>query len=83
MITEKEKVVPTVHEKGNAYRLKTESPIYNDPYGGIIEVWEEKTSFTSNVTWKEWVKITGYFVDKKWQKADRPLWIKLSHTIKR
>ncbi len=76
-------ISPTVHKKGSAYRLKEESPVYSDPRGGIVEIWEAKTSFTSNVTWGEWIKITGYFVDQKWIKADRPLWIKESRTLKR
>jgi chromosome segregation ATPase len=77
-----EKVVPVIHEKGKTYRVKGESPIYNDPHGGIVEIWEDRTSFTSNVTWKKWIKITGYFINQKWQKSDKTLWVHEDHIQK-
>jgi len=32
---------------------------------------------------KNWVKITGYFIDKKWKKAKKEMWIKDSKVSKR
>jgi len=70
-------------KKASAYRLKKESVIYDAIEGKTVEVWEKKRSFTSNISQGQWVKITGYFVDKKWKKAKNSLWIKAENTIKR
>ncbi len=72
-----------VTEKGSAYRVNKEAGIYNRPDGEVIEKWEERTSFTSNVSQGEWIKVTGHFIDRKWQKATKEMWIKAEDTIKR
>ncbi len=72
-----------VLEKGRTYRLKNESAIYDAPGGNVIAVWEEKTSFTSNIYKGEWIKITGYFVNMKWTKSAEAMWIKEKDTVKR
>ncbi len=72
-----------VKEKGSAYRVANESAIYDAPSGKVVEIWEEMTSFTSNIYKGKWIKITGYFVDQKWQKARKELWVKAENTIKR
>jgi hypothetical protein len=67
----------------SAYRLRYESDIYESIDGGIIDRWEEERSFTSNKKYKNWVKITGYFVDQKWRKAEKDLWILEERVLKR
>lgn len=76
----KEKVLIT---KASTYRLKSDSDIYDSPNGKRIKIWTENTSFTSNKKTINWVKITGFFVDKKWKKAKKDMWIKNSQIIKR
>jgi len=31
----------------------------------------------------KWIKITGFFVDKKWKKAKNELWVKKINTVNR
>ena len=70
-------------EKASTYRLKNEAVIYDKIDGKAVAVWEKRTSFTSNALQGDWVKITGYFVDKKWKRAKKELWIKAKDVIKR
>lgn len=62
--------------KAASFRLLTESIIYDGINGKKVDKWEKYTSFTSNKKTKTWIKITGYFVDKKWRSARQNLWIK-------
>ena len=75
-----EKITYTV---ASVYRLLKDSSIYSSINGNIVESWEKQTSFTSTKESLNWIKITGFFVNKKWQKANRNLWVKKSNTIKR
>ena len=70
-------------EKASVYRMNKEAEIYDAPHGKLIDRWEEKTSFTSNISEGEWIKITGFFVDRKWQKAKEEMWVKAVDTVKR
>ncbi|WP_455756146.1 hypothetical protein [Sulfurimonas sp.] len=79
----KEKTESKTHTKAFAFRVTTKSDIYDSIDGKVVKTWEEKTSFTSNVIHEKWVKITGYFIDAKWVKAEEELWIKKINTIKR
>lgn len=72
-----------VTEKASVYRMNKEAEIYDAPYGKSIDRWEEKTSFTSNISEGKWIKITGFFVDRKWQKAKEEMWVKTEDTLKR
>jgi hypothetical protein len=74
---------PEPKERSGVYRIKGESAVYDAPKGRVIEIWEDTRSFTSNVSKEEWIRITGYFVDKKWTKADSELWVKEVNTLKR
>ena len=65
------------------YRLKIDSIIYSYIDGENINNWEVGTSFTSNQKTNNWVKITGYFVDKKWKSAESEMWIKARQVSKR
>ena len=67
----------------SAFRFNKRSAVYNAINGDVIENWEEHTSFTSNQRTQNWIKITGYFVDKVWQGATRELWVKSSDVTKR
>lgn len=62
-------------KKAHTYRLKIQSDIYGSIDGKVIDSWEEQRSFTSDKKYENWIKITGYFVDKKWRKAKEDLWV--------
>ncbi len=72
-----------VSKKASSYRMKNETAVYDKVNGNVVAIWEAKTSFTSNVRQGNWVKITGYFVHKKWQRAKKELWVQSKDTIKR
>lgn len=72
-----------VSEKASSYRMKNETAVYDAINGKVVAIWEVKTSFTSNIEQGEWVKITGYFVNKKWKKSTKSLWVRSKNTIKR
>ncbi len=67
----------------STFRVKVKTTIYDSPNGKKIEEWEMKTSFTSTQRMGNWIKITGYFIDKKWLKAKRNMWIKEEDIFKR
>jgi hypothetical protein len=69
--------------KASAFRLKNDADIYAYPNKKIIDKWEKNRSFTSNKETLNWFGITGFFVDKKWKRARRSMWIKKIDTIKR
>lgn len=69
--------------KASVFRLKNPSSIYDSPYGVKIDSWEKDTSFTSNKQKSNWIKITGYFVDQKWRKAEKEMWIRKRNIVKR
>ncbi|MEJ2414859.1 MAG: hypothetical protein P8Y22_06295, partial [Sulfurimonas sp.] len=57
------------------YRVSQDSIIYSAIDGKEIDKWEKLTSFTSKLKINGWIKISGYFVNKKWRKADKEMWI--------
>jgi len=65
------------------FRFAKDADVYDGVDGNVVAIWEEKTSFTSNVSSGDWTKITGYFVNKKWQKATEELWVRTKNTIQR
>ena len=69
--------------KASTYRLSSDGAIYDSPNGKQINSWTKNTSFTSNRKTINWVKITGFFIDKKWKKAKEDMWIKKSQVSKR
>jgi hypothetical protein len=69
--------------KPSSFRLNKNAAIYNARDGVIIENWEDKTSLTSNQRTKNWIKITGYFVDMVWRKAEREMWLQANDATKR
>jgi len=64
------------YTKANTYRTECDAAIYNRVDGDKISFWESGRSFTSNIRTENWIKITGYFVDKKWRAAEEDLWIR-------
>ena len=78
-ITKEKEVV----SKAKTYRLNKESDIYDKIKGSILYTWENKTSFTSTNMTENWLKITGYFEDKKWIKAEEKLWVKKVNATER
>ena len=69
--------------KSRPFRLKANSKIFNVPDGKIITEWEKDASFTSNKKLNNWVKITGYFVNKKWKRSKKEMWVQEEKTFKR
>ena len=69
--------------KASNFRLSEDSKIYNAIDGKVIDTWEIETSFTSGTMTQDWIKITGYFIDRKWLKAKKDMWIKKNHIKKR
>jgi predicted RNase H-like nuclease (RuvC/YqgF family) len=67
----------------STYRLNKESKIYDKANGKEVTIWEKSSSFTSKAMTKEWIKISGYFVDKQWVEAKVDLWVEKTNTIKR
>jgi predicted nucleic acid-binding Zn-ribbon protein len=79
----KPSTVSSTKEKPSAYRMASNAPVYNAPGGSVVDTWEARRSFTSGTVVNGWVKITGYFVNRVWQRADQDLWVKESDVIKR
>ncbi|MCW8895067.1 MAG: hypothetical protein OQK48_06905 [Sulfurimonas sp.] len=75
--------VTTTKFKARPFRLKIDSDIYDSIDGNKIDEWSKGTSFTSNEKTDAWVKITGYFVNKKWKKSQKDMWIKKSQVSQR
>ena len=69
--------------KAASFYLKYESIIYNGIDGDMIDKWERLTSFTSSVKTKSWIKITGYFINKKWIPAKKDMWVKIKQVEKK
>jgi len=80
LIMKKEQVVKF---KASSFELKVDSIIYDGINGKKVDNWVETTSFTSSVKTKSWIKITGYFVDKKWRPAKSEMWVKIKQVVKK
>jgi len=62
--------------KAKVFKLNKYAFIYDSIGGEVVESWEEKRSFTSNIKSENWIKITGYFEEKVWRASTQELWIK-------
>ena len=78
-----EQIQETYTFKASAFRLKNDAKIYDNINGSEIYFWEKSTSFTSNEKNDKWVKVTGYFIDKKWLPSKEELWVKSENVIQR
>ena len=66
-----------------SYRLNTNASVFDAIAGSEISKWEKKRSFTSNIQSQNWIKITGYFIDKKWLPSEKEMWMKLEEVVKK
>jgi regulator of replication initiation timing len=62
--------------KASTFHLIEDAKIYDAPNGDEIDFWTIDTSFTSTKKTTNWIKVTGYFVNKQWTKAEKEMWIK-------
>ena len=70
--------------KAAAFRITADAAIYDAPGGVAVDTWETGTSFTSGERRGAWIRITGYFVDRKWHSCKaKQWWIEAKHTLKR
>jgi len=69
--------------KASAFRLNKNAVVYDKVNGKKLYEWEKGTSFTSSIKTQNWVKITGYFVDRVWMPSSKELWVKSLDVIKR
>lgn len=69
--------------KPSSFRFKIDSYVYNEPGGTEVAIWEKDRSFTSNAKTDGWIKITGFFVKKRWSKAKIEMWVEIENVIKR
>ncbi|MDP2850450.1 MAG: hypothetical protein Q8O20_05190 [Sulfuricurvum sp.] len=76
---------PVKQGKSSAYRMASNAPIYNAPGGSVVDTWESRRSFTAGNPSGGWVHITGYFVNRVWQRtADgENLYVRESDVIRR
>ncbi len=66
-----------------SYKLNVTASVYDMIDGKEISKWEEGKSFTSNIQSQNWIKITGYFLDKKWLPSQKEMWMKLEKVEKK
>ena len=76
----KEKIIEF---KAKSFQLNIDSYIYSSVDGEKIDKWNKGRSFTSSKKTNTWIQVTGYFVNKKWQKSDKGMWIKISQVSKK
>ena len=72
-----------VRFKATSYHLKYDSIIYNAIDGKMMTKWVATTSFTSSVKTQNWIKVTGYFVNKQWRSAKKDMWIEIKQVEKK
>jgi len=72
-----------VNFKASSFHLLNDSIIYDKINGAKVDKWVKNTSFTSSVKTENWIKITGYFINKKWTSAKKELWIELNKVSKK
>ena len=69
--------------KPKTFRTLHEASIYDAPNKNMIAKWEKGKSFTSYIEAGDWIKITGYFINRKWVPAQKELWIRKSDAFER
>ncbi len=68
--------------KPRPFRMKRTAKVYSTPNGKVIATWEARRSFTSGEKQDGWIRITGYFIDKKWHpNRDTEMWVEEKNTI--
>ncbi|WP_295023144.1 hypothetical protein [Sulfurimonas sp.] len=66
-----------------SFRLNARSSIFNAINGIKVDEWEKDRTFTSNQKTDNWIKITGYFIDRKWQSTGEQMWIREKDVFKK
>lgn len=77
------KKIKIIKIKPTTFKLTKDATIYDSINGSKITKWEKGTTFTSYIRTKNWIKITGYFIGRKWKKAKKEMWIKAKYTRKK
>ena len=72
-----------IYFKASSFRVNKQATIYDAVDGQKIDEWEKLRSFTSNQRVENWIKITGYFVNKMWQPSENEMWIQSNDIIVR
>jgi hypothetical protein len=73
-----------VYFKAAAFETTETVPVRDAPAGNPVTTWEAETSFTSNQKQGGWIRVTGYFVDRKWRPSrEESLWIRESKVRKK
>lgn len=72
-----------VYFRAKTFELLNDASIFNSINGKKVADWKAKSLFTSNVKTQEWMKITGYFIDDKWKRSRKELWIRIKNTKQR
>jgi hypothetical protein len=73
-----------IYFEASAFRFGNDALIYATANGNkVVAKWEKGTSFTSNVKSNKRIKITGYFINHLWRKADKKMWVNLYNVKKR
>ena len=80
VIKESYRVVTT---RPRTFRTLRDAVIFDKPGGVRVDLWEKGRSFTSYLESGSWIKITGYFVNRKWKKSNKEMWIKKSDAFER
>ncbi len=65
------------------YRLLRDAYVYNEEDGEILYTWEKGRSFTSSKHTDRMIKVTGYFVNRIWRKAEKNMWVKSENAFRR
>jgi len=71
------------YTKPATYRIIQDADIYDGRDGAKLEIWEKGRSFTSHYRTDKWIKVSGYFVNRKWQAAGSEMWVKSAVVVKR
>lgn len=79
----KDNVEKIINFKAASFKLKMDSSLYDSVNGKKIKEWTKDTSFTSSKKTKNWIQVSGYFVNGKWNSAKDNMWIKLDHVLKK
>lgn len=66
-----------------SFRLREDSAIYDSINGEKIGEWKSGRVFTSSMMNSHWIKISGYYENKKYKIAKKEMWVNASQISKR
>ncbi len=67
----------------SSFRLREDSEIYDSINGKKIAEWKSGRVFTSSMMNSRWIKISGYYENKKYKIAKKEMWVNASQISKR